>query len=443
MCGLAGSFTQESKRGLTDKQRLRRARVLEGLLIANASRGTDATGIATICGDDRCIYKRAKPSYQFVEDPTARKHMRTSAPLVIGHTRYGTHGTNNDDNAHPFEEGNIIGAHNGVISNYTALDGALREAKEVSVKDYDYSKVDSQAVFRLLDHAGPGDYIEALAKVRGSAALVWHDKRNTDGLWMVRHSNPLNLAWVPSMDTLFWSSQYDHLSSVLWGVFGDNWFTVGTKEDVLYLFNRKDVLDMKSWKVKFDELRSTTSQYARYNHGGSSYDWDEYWEARGGQTSTWDDPDDDGDVEHGYAVATVARKDEGKGKVESTSLVVAGAKTESTSSGSPRTITSGPSLSESGMENVVSVLNRMGVPFDPIAENDSPPSTFEVDDPADKVLAPFDDPNCTVCMQPLEEVEMGRYFERSGEWICSPCLSYWEDDETGMGPGLIEAIGHA
>ena len=48
MCGLAGSFTQTGKHPLNDKQRLRRARVLEGLLYANAARGTDATGIATI-----------------------------------------------------------------------------------------------------------------------------------------------------------------------------------------------------------------------------------------------------------------------------------------------------------------------------------------------------------------------------------------------------------
>lgn len=426
MCGLAGSFTQASKKELTDKQRLRRARVLEGLLIANASRGTDATGIATICGDERCVYKRAKPSYQFVDDVTARKHMRTSAPLVIGHTRYGTTGKNIDINAHPFEEGNIIGAHNGVISNYTQIDTALREAQGIAAKDYDYSSVDSQAVFRLLDHMGPGGYIEALGQVRGSAALVWHDKRNRDGLWIVRHNNPINLAFVPNMNTLFWSSQYDHLSSVLWSVFGDNWFTVGTKEDVLYLFKRKDILDLDSWPVKFDEI--TTTQYSRsYSHG-------EYW----AESSSWDDdPDDDGDVEHPYAVATVARKDEGKGK----GVSGAGAAQVSSNSDSRPTTTSGPSLSESGMDNVVNVLNRMGVPFDGASrsetdESDSPTSTSEEDESS---ILPFDDPNCSVCMQPLEQVEMGRYFERTGEWMCSTCLSYWEDE----GPGLIEAMGHA
>lgn len=443
MCGLAGSFTQASIKGLTDKQRLRRARVLEGLLVANASRGTDATGIATICGDDRCVYKRAKPSYQFVDDATARKHLRTKAPLVIGHTRYGTTGANNDDNAHPFEEGNIIGAHNGVISNYTSIDAALRDEKGIATKDYLYSRVDSQAVFRLLDHAGPGDYIDALSKVRGSAALVWHDKRNPDGLWMVRHSNPINLAWVPSMQTLFWSSQYDHLSSVLWGVFGDNWFSVGTKENVLYLFKRNDILDMDSWDVKFDEYRSTaTSQYitTRFGHGaGDEDEWNEYWEARGLRGSSFDDPDDDGDVEHPYAVATVARKDEGKGKAASTSHEVAGAAGGSSPSGSLLTTTSETSLSESGLENVLSVLNRMGVPFDATDESGSQTSTFGEVEAGDSILAPFDDPNCSVCMQPLEEVEMGRYFQRSGEWICSACLTYWEDE----GPGLIEAMGHA
>jgi len=438
MCGLAGAFTQDSKKELSEKQRYRRARVLEGLLYANASRGTDATGLATICDDERCVYKRAVPSYQFVEDKAARGHMRTSMPLVLGHTRYGTTGKNTDDNAHPFEEGNVIGTHNGVISNYTSIDAYIRQALEIDAKDYNWAAVDSQTVFRLFNHVGPAKYRDAIEKVRGSAALVWHDQRNPSALWMVRHGNPLNLAWVPSMGTLFWSSQYDHLSSVLWSVFGKEWLSVTIKEDVLYMFPRADVLDIEKWPVKFDEPATTYSSYrgggyAGYSHGGSWYD-----EFGSQSVAWWEDEDDDGDVQHPYAVAKVTRKAEGKGKGDSTSTSSVGAAAASTTSDSLPTVTD--ATNHLGLENVIEVLNRMGIPVEDAAVvSDSPRSTTDTGEPEEDVPAPFDDPNCTVCQQPLEQVEMGRYFRNTGEWICAGCLTFWENEE----PGMLEAMGHA
>jgi len=409
MCGLCGSFTQDKYKDLSQRHRLMRARVLEGLLVANAARGTDATGIATIQGDERSIYKRAVPSMRFVDDPLARKAMRDSAQLSIGHTRYGTMGGNVDKNAHPFLEGNVIGTHNGVISNHGGIEADIRKAQDIEYKDWTSARVDSQAAFRLFDHAGPENYIDAISKISGSAALVWHDTRHAKGLWMVSHSNPLNAAWVPTLGTMFWSSQYDHLSSVLWSVFGDNWLTINLKEDTLYLFKSKDILEWDSWPVKFKQY--TTQVYGGYSHGGGN------WR---GSTSIYADGyyDDNYDVnvKHPYQVASVSREGGGtttKGKA-------------------PATSPSSPSE-----DSTTNILRRMGIPADAATASTSPVTTSKAvssrEDEDEESAVRLDQSICEICNEPANED--AQYNSGADAWVCRPCVEFWEEE--GMG-ALLE-----
>ena len=251
MCGLAG-WLGEPK--LPKGQRLARARALEGLLVANSARGTDASGVCTIHQSrPETIYKRAVDSCTLVMDDQLGSIIRAKdATMILGHTRLGTMGKNENRNAHPFKEGNVIGTHNGMVFNYSELDQAIDGYKPL--------RVDSQVIFRLLSEVVPDGetYAQALPMIKGSLALAWHDTRDPTGLWMFKHSNPISMAFAPTAKTAFWSSEYAHLAVIMQSVYGNNWEMVTLKSDNLYRlwWDGKDLM-WSQWQVEMPQWTST------------------------------------------------------------------------------------------------------------------------------------------------------------------------------------------
>lgn len=257
MCGLCGSFTQQGV-VLSKRDRTQRARVLEGLILANQARGTDSAGVAAINYDGAYdVLKVATHPWRFVQRDDVQSLLRTDAPLMIGHTRMTSMGGDiTDENAHPFVEGNVIGAHNGIINNYMQLDKTVR--------------VDSQAVFRLLDqHPEAHDYV--FPKVSGSCALSWWDGREADALYLVAHNNPLSAAFVPRIKTIFWSSLSEHLEAVLRTAYGTNVHFMNVKQDTIYRIPGEDVYEWQEEQVSFGTYSHYGSQIRVYDHGG--YGW--------------------------------------------------------------------------------------------------------------------------------------------------------------------------
>ncbi|MGN0333537.1 MAG: glutamine--fructose-6-phosphate transaminase (isomerizing), partial [Lachnospiraceae bacterium] len=153
-------------------------------------RGYDSAGIAVYDGKEIGMAK-SKGRLKVLSEIT---HDGETLPgtLGIGHTRWATHGSPSDTNAHPHfnEDRSIVVVHNGIIENY------LKLKKKLEKKGYQFvSETDTEIIAHLLDYYYDGNPLRAVTKImhrmEGSYALGIIFKDHPDELYAVRKDSPL------------------------------------------------------------------------------------------------------------------------------------------------------------------------------------------------------------------------------------------------------------
>lgn len=140
------------------------------LMLWNAyERGKDATGIYT-------------PKNNLNKNTDVASKFLTTIPfeedkLLIAHVRAKTIGANVDKNAHPFNEENIVLAHNGTLKNYYGL------THKYSLPPNTYD-VDSHIMCAII---AKEKNFNVLSEIDGPAALLIHDKNNSNILYVFRN----------------------------------------------------------------------------------------------------------------------------------------------------------------------------------------------------------------------------------------------------------------
>jgi hypothetical protein len=175
------------------------------LLYVSSLRGMHSTGVFTAEPLSKKDFMKMKkltcPSPEFIRIDSQDKTPILEEPFAdvfLGHCRYATVGKLSRENAHPFDVGNLVGAHNGTLNDFWSWgkkDGP------------DGDKTDSQMMFERMNEKG----IEAVLRemIPSSAyAISVYDKRTRKVTLARNKDRGLFVAFAKERGVLFWASEY-------------------------------------------------------------------------------------------------------------------------------------------------------------------------------------------------------------------------------------------
>lgn len=189
MCGLVG---------IAGKIGANEEKAFKTMLFLDELRGKHSTGVAFLQGYNEKpefkVVKLAQRGAEFVDNKEFTTALARKNYVLIGHNRYATQGAIVDENAHPFEFQNVIGAHNG----------SLAWGWKTSFHDSLNRVVDSEAIYSEVNHS---DAATMWPKLKGAAALTWLDKRDNSLHFLRNKERPLFFTTANKGETIIWASE--------------------------------------------------------------------------------------------------------------------------------------------------------------------------------------------------------------------------------------------
>jgi glucosamine 6-phosphate synthetase-like amidotransferase/phosphosugar isomerase protein len=199
MCGIAG-FSLKTDEDINARK------LGSALLTQIVTRGAHATGMAYVTGtpEKRQIKNLKSNVNAFAFIKAYGDKLPVDAKTAIFHTRFATLGSPlNNLNNHPIRVGDVVGVHNGHVSNHREI---FANYSSIARK----AEVDSEAIFSMLASykSSESKPSELLGLLDGGAAVAWLDVRSGTDLHLARCcSSPLAVGQTVAGSFIFASTQ--------------------------------------------------------------------------------------------------------------------------------------------------------------------------------------------------------------------------------------------
>jgi len=225
MCGI---FSIYSKKDIKTNSFIRSLKELE-------YRGYDSAGVAFFEKDK---IKTIKTTLK-IKDLESKLQDDIKTSLIVGHTRWATHGNPSIKNCHPHHCKNVVVVHNGIMENYDELKKS-NFIKKNKIK----SDTDTEILAHLISYflTKTGSLAKSVAKVgkiiKGSNAFLCLDKKDPKLIVAYKNKTPLYFGIKRNGEFLF-SSDLNAMKSGL---------------DRYYFLNNEDLIEISDYKIKcFDK----------------------------------------------------------------------------------------------------------------------------------------------------------------------------------------------
>jgi len=184
MCGIVGYYGDTN---------LKAKEACIDMLFMDVVRGKDSTGVALLNykGELKINKHVGLPDMLFAETDFG-KDQNMLQRMFLGHNRAATAGEVTNDNAHPFQSGNIVGVHNGTLRGKHRL------------KDWNKFGTDSEALIHTIAEEG---IEEAWKLVEGAATVVFYDEVAETFSFIRNSERPFVFATSEDGKGLFFSSE--------------------------------------------------------------------------------------------------------------------------------------------------------------------------------------------------------------------------------------------
>lgn len=227
----------------------RRAMLAGKLAELNDERGGHSWGYAVMNGEvktDRGLGKMGGFASRMI-----------GAESVLAHTRWATHGEKTVENAHPFEIGEIIGAHNGVIYNHKTL-------CEKYNRDF---PVDSMHLFAHLNEGLEASWSD----FDGYGSIEWVKKSDPSTVYLCRmDGGDLAVYGIgehgKDVRGVVWSSDEDHLIESLKFAGFKNYFKYRINAGQVYSVTDGMLYELPDRKLEMGESLAPRKKWSDYTH---------------------------------------------------------------------------------------------------------------------------------------------------------------------------------